>query len=88
MNSATGVNLLKFQRAPHVFKWIIWQKVYKGCIYCPCIGDSGESIFDYEYLREFEAKIEKKVSGIVYGTYGEVLHQNIKKINLIAMSCL
>ena len=25
----------------------------------PRIVDSGESIFDYEYLRQFEAKIEK-----------------------------
>jgi hypothetical protein len=48
------------------------------------IVDSGESIFDYEYFREFDAKIEKDLSG----TYAELINtKNIKTgINFMPLS--
>ncbi len=36
----------------------------------PRIGDSGESFFEYEYLRELEAKIGT-AQKVVYGTHEE-----------------
>jgi len=30
----------------------------------PCIVDSGESIFEYEYLREFEFEFRKILSAV------------------------
>jgi hypothetical protein len=41
------------------------------------IVDSGESILDYEHIREFESKIGKAIE-VVYGTYAEPTY--IKKI--------
>jgi len=46
---------------------------------------SGESFFDYEYLREFEVKTGT-ARNIVYGTYAEPIYAKPQKIRLVAMS--
>ena len=39
---------------------MVWKKVLpKDILTTPRVVDSGESFFDYEYLGEYEAKIEK-----------------------------
>ncbi len=51
----------------------------------PHIFDSGESIFNYEYLRKFEANIAT-ASTVVQGTCTKLLMKKNRKIRLIAMS--
>jgi hypothetical protein len=51
----------------------------------PHIFDSGESIFNYEYLRKFEANIAKALT-VVQGSCTELISEKNRKIRIIAMS--
>ncbi len=48
---------------------------------------AGESIFDCEYLREFDAEIEKART-VLQRIYAELIYIKNIKIDLIAMSLL
>ncbi len=51
----------------------------------PRIFDNGESIFNYEYLRKFEANIAKTLT-VVQWTWTKLIYEKNRKIRLIAMS--
>jgi hypothetical protein len=51
----------------------------------PHIFDSGESIFNYEYLRKFEANIPKALT-VVQGTCTKLVCVKKRKNRHIAMS--
>jgi hypothetical protein len=72
------------------FRWCIfitprvkgWKKEEgKDFLATSHIVDSGESIFDNEYFREFDAKIEKALSG----TYAELINTRNIKTGIIVM---
>jgi hypothetical protein len=49
------------------------------------IIDSGDSIFDYDYLREYESQIEKATASVL-GTRAKQIYIRKTKIHLIGMS--
>jgi hypothetical protein len=57
------------------------QRLPKTNLTTPHIVDSQESIFDYEYLCEFESKIEK-ATPIVLGTCGEPIYEYTKNLTI------
>ena len=50
----------------------------------PRIIESGESIFEYEYLREFKFEIRKNLWA-VYGTYAEPKYSKNWKKGLVGI---